>query len=97
MICVFGAFVLGDVRVLRVFGLGMAAAILLDATLVRMVLMPSALHLLGEKGWWIPRWLDSLLPNSPAGPEGTGSPFEPLDGIRSNGAQPGVIQGMSAR
>jgi RND superfamily putative drug exporter len=97
MICVFGAFVLGDVRVLRVFGLGMAAAILLDATLVRMVLMPSALHLLGEKGWWIPRWLDSLLPNSPAGPEGTGSPFEPLDGIRSNGARPGVIQGISAR
>lgn len=54
MVCVFGAFVLGDLRVLRLFGLGMAVAILLDATLVRMVLMPSALQLLGRASWWLP-------------------------------------------
>lgn len=63
MICVFGAFVLGDVRILRVFGLGMAAAILLDATLVRMVLMPSILQILGTKSWWFPRSWERVVPS----------------------------------
>jgi RND superfamily putative drug exporter len=56
MICVFGSFVLGDLRVLRLFGLGMAAAVLLDATLVRMVLVPSVMEILGRANWWMPRW-----------------------------------------
>jgi putative drug exporter of the RND superfamily len=69
MICVFGAFVLGDVRILRVFGLGMAAAILLDATLVRIVLMPSVLQIMGPLSWWFPRSWDRLVPRvlSPTG------------------------------
>jgi RND superfamily putative drug exporter len=62
MICVFGAFVLGDVRILRVFGLGMAAAILLDATLVRMVLMPSILQIMGPISWWFPSSWERLVP-----------------------------------
>ena len=62
MICVFAAFVLGDLRVLRVIGLGMAVAIFLDATLVRMAAMPSALRLLGRASWWFPRWLDHAIP-----------------------------------
>ena len=62
MICVFAAFVLGDLRVLRVIGLGMAVAIFLDATLVRMAAMPSALRLLGRAAWWFPRWLDRAIP-----------------------------------
>jgi putative drug exporter of the RND superfamily len=62
MICVFAAFVLGDLRVLRVIGLGMAVAILLDATLVRMAAMPAALRLLGRTAWWLPRWLDRTIP-----------------------------------
>jgi RND superfamily putative drug exporter len=62
MICVFAAFVLGDLRVLRVIGLGMAVAVLLDATLVRMVAMPAALRLLGRANWWFPRWLDRAVP-----------------------------------
>jgi len=62
MICVFAAFVLGDLRVLRVIGLGMAAAIFLDATLVRMIAMPAALRLLGRASWWFPRWLDHAIP-----------------------------------
>jgi uncharacterized membrane protein YdfJ with MMPL/SSD domain len=62
MICVFAAFVLGDLRVLRVIGLGMAVAIFLDATVVRMAAMPSALHLLGRAAWWFPRWLDRAIP-----------------------------------
>ena len=63
MICVFGAFVLGDLRVLRVIGLGMAVAVLLDATLVRMVLMPSVLQLMGRANWWFPRRLDRAVPS----------------------------------
>jgi RND superfamily putative drug exporter len=62
MICVFGSFVLGDLRVLRLFGLGMAAAVLLDATLVRMVLVPSVMEILGRANWWMPRWLDRAVP-----------------------------------
>jgi uncharacterized membrane protein YdfJ with MMPL/SSD domain len=62
MICVFAAFALGDLRVLRVIGLGMAVAIFFDATLVRMAAMPSALRLLGRASWWFPRWLDRAIP-----------------------------------
>lgn len=63
MICVFAAFVLGDLRVLRVVGLGMAVAILLDATLVRMVLMPSLLQLMRRVNWWFPRALEQAVPS----------------------------------
>ncbi len=55
MICVFGSFVIGDpLRVLKVFGLGLAASILIDATLVRMVLVPSVMELLGRANWYMP-------------------------------------------
>jgi RND superfamily putative drug exporter len=64
MFCVFGSFVIGDpLRILQVFGLGLAASILIDATLVRLVLVPSAMELLGEANWWLPSWLDRILPN----------------------------------
>jgi RND superfamily putative drug exporter len=64
MICVFGSFVIGDpLRVLKVFGLGLAASILIDATLVRMVLVPSVMELLGDANWWMPRWLDRVVPH----------------------------------
>jgi RND superfamily putative drug exporter len=63
MICVFGSFVIGDpLHVLKVFGLGLAAAILIDATLVRMVLVPSIMELLGTANWWMPSWLDRIVP-----------------------------------
>jgi RND superfamily putative drug exporter len=62
MFCVFGAFVLGDDRSLKLFGLGLAVAVLLDATIVRMVLVPATMELLGDRNWWIPAWLDRLLP-----------------------------------
>jgi len=64
MICVFGSFVFGDpLHVLKVFGLGLASAILIDATLVRMVLVPSVMELLGPANWWMPKWLDRAVPN----------------------------------
>jgi RND superfamily putative drug exporter len=62
MVCVFAAFVLGDDRQLKLFGLGMAFAVAIDATVVRMLLVPATMELLGDRNWWIPKWLDRLLP-----------------------------------
>ena len=63
MVCVFGSFVIGDpLRILNVFGLGLAVAIFVDATLVRMILVPSIMQLLDKANWWFPRWLDRALP-----------------------------------
>jgi RND superfamily putative drug exporter len=63
MVFVFGAFILEDDRVVKLMGTGLAVAILLDATVVRMLLVPSTMELLGDKNWWIPRWLDRILPD----------------------------------
>ena len=62
MVCVFSAFVLGEDRSLKLFGLGLAVAVLIDATIVRMVLVPATMELLGDRNWWLPRWLDRVLP-----------------------------------
>ena len=55
MFCVFVAFVLGDDRQLKLFGLGLGIAVLIDATIVRMVLVPATMELLGDRNWWLPR------------------------------------------
>jgi len=62
MVCVFVAFALGSDRSIKLFGLGLASAIFLDATLVRMVLVPATMELLGDANWWLPRWLGRVLP-----------------------------------
>jgi RND superfamily putative drug exporter len=62
MFCVFGSFVLGDERALKLFGMGLAVAVLVDATIVRLVLVPATMELLGDRNWWLPKWLDRLLP-----------------------------------
>ncbi len=62
MIVVFAGFVLEDNRVIKMFGLGLASAVFLDATLVRMLLVPATMELLGERNWWLPKWLDRILP-----------------------------------
>ena len=54
MVCVFSAFVLGDDRSLKLFGLGLAVAVLVDATIVRMILVPATMELLGDRNWWLP-------------------------------------------
>jgi putative drug exporter of the RND superfamily len=79
MFCVFGAFVLGADRSLKLFGFGLAVAVLLDATIVRLVLVPSTMELLGDKNWWIPRWLDRTLPrlHVEASPEDEDQPGPP--------------------
>jgi RND superfamily putative drug exporter len=63
MIAVFSSFVLGDLRVLKLLGLGLATAVFIDATLVRMVLVPATMELLGDANWWLPKWLDRIVPN----------------------------------
>jgi RND superfamily putative drug exporter len=65
MVAVFGAFVPSDQVFLKLIGMGMATAILVDATVVRMVLVPASMQLLGDRNWWLPRWLDRLLPTLP--------------------------------
>ncbi len=63
MFCVFGSFIIKDpLHILKVFGLGLAVAVLLDATLVRMVLVPSIMEILGPVNWWLPRWMDRSMP-----------------------------------
>lgn len=62
MICVFASFLLGSATDLAVFGFGLAVAVLIDATLVRMVLVPAVMELLGERNWWLPAWLARRMP-----------------------------------
>jgi RND superfamily putative drug exporter len=62
MIAVFGSFVLGSERVIKEFGLGLAVAIFLDATVVRLMLVPALMELLGKANWWLPPALDRVLP-----------------------------------
>jgi len=62
MITVFLSFVLTDDVVVKMFGIGLAVAVLVDATIVRLMLVPSTMVLLGEANWWLPGWLDRLLP-----------------------------------
>jgi RND superfamily putative drug exporter len=63
MVCVFLSFVIGDDRSLKMFGLGLAIAVAVDATVVRMLLVPATMELLGDRNWWIPKWIDRILPN----------------------------------
>ncbi|WP_426574677.1 MMPL family transporter [Aquihabitans sp. McL0605] len=63
MISVFLSFVLGDDPTIKMVGIGLATAIFVDATLIRMVLVPSTMSLLGDANWWFPKWLDRIVPN----------------------------------
>ncbi|RKS68187.1 RND superfamily putative drug exporter [Actinomadura pelletieri DSM 43383] len=86
MICVFGAFVLSGQRVLAEVGFGLAAGIALDAFVLRTMLVPSIMHLLGRANWWIPRRLERVLPRvSFDGPRPV--PDAPADGRAPQAAQ----------
>jgi RND superfamily putative drug exporter len=63
MCSVFLSFAFGDQRVIKEFGIGLASAIFIDATVIRLFIIPSLMHLLGEANWWFPRWLDRIVPN----------------------------------
>ena len=69
MILVFGSFILGGERVIKEFGLGLAAGILMDALLIRMAIVPSLMFLFGKANWWFPGWLDRALPRLSVEPD----------------------------
>jgi RND superfamily putative drug exporter len=84
MVSVFLGFVLGDDPTVKMLGLGLATAIFIDATVVRMILVPAYMELMGDANWWLPRWLDRLLPTididgdtSRSGRPGYAVPFGP--------------------
>ncbi len=64
MISVFSGFIFSHMTMIKPIGFGLAFGVLVDAFLVRMVIMPALMHLLGEKAWWLPKWLDRILPNA---------------------------------
>ncbi|MEU2182800.1 MMPL family transporter [Streptomyces thermolilacinus] len=63
MIAVFAGFIGASEQMVKMIGFGLAAAVLFDAFVVRMAIVPAVLALLGHKAWWLPRWLDRVLPN----------------------------------
>jgi putative drug exporter of the RND superfamily len=71
MVAVFGAFALSDQVFLKLIGIGMASAIAIDATIVRMVLVPAVMQILGERSWWLPRWMGRVIPRTALEPAGS--------------------------
>ncbi|HEV7461227.1 MAG TPA: MMPL family transporter [Solirubrobacteraceae bacterium] len=69
MVCVFASFVLGDSRVIKLFGVGLASAVFIDAFVIRTVLVPAIMELLGRRAWWLPGWLDRRLPRVAVEPQ----------------------------
>jgi putative drug exporter of the RND superfamily len=63
MCTLFLSFVLGDNIIIKLFGIGFASAIFIDATLIRLVIVPSTMELLGDANWWLPSWLDRIIPH----------------------------------
>jgi RND superfamily putative drug exporter len=75
MVTVFASFMLGEERIIKLFGLGLASAVLIDAVIIRSVLVPAIMQLFGKRAWWIPAWLDRILPHLHVEPaEGDPSP-----------------------
>ena len=62
MVTVFASFMIGEDRIIKLFGLGLAAAVFIDAVIIRSVLVPALMQLFGERAWWLPSWLDRILP-----------------------------------
>jgi RND superfamily putative drug exporter len=62
MVTVFASFMIGEDRIIKLFGLGLASAVLIDAVIIRSVLVPAVMQLFGKRAWWLPAWLDRTLP-----------------------------------
>jgi putative drug exporter of the RND superfamily len=99
MVCVFLSFTLLEGRVIKEFGLSLASAVFLDAVVVRCLLLPAVLHLVGPRTWWLPAWLDRVLPRLNI--EGTTLPVDSADtegpdGASAPGSYPRPRQGVAA-
>ena len=75
MVSVFAAFIVSDNIVVKMLGLGLAVSVLIDATVVRLLMVPAVMTLLGRHAWWMPRWLDRVMPHIDA--EGTKAEARP--------------------
>jgi RND superfamily putative drug exporter len=62
MVAVFASFILGGERVIELFGLALASAVFLDALVIRCIMLPATLEILGDRTWWFPTWFDRRLP-----------------------------------
>jgi RND superfamily putative drug exporter len=62
MCTVFLSFMIGEDRIIKLFGLGLASAVFIDAVIIRSVLVPAIMQLFGKRAWWLPAWLDRILP-----------------------------------
>jgi putative drug exporter of the RND superfamily len=69
MVTVFASFMIGEDRIIKLFGLGLASAVFIDAVIIRSVLVPAVMQLLGKRAWWFPEWLDRILPRLHVEPE----------------------------
>ena len=85
MITVFASFMIGEDRIIKLFGLGLAAAVLIDAVVIRTVLVPSIMQLFGPRAWWLPAWLDNLLPRLNVEPQGEPHPLRPDELVHPSG------------
>jgi RND superfamily putative drug exporter len=88
MVLVFASFVFGGQRIIKEFGIGLAAAVLLDAMVVRTVLVPAIMHLFGRANWWLPRWMDRVLPRLHVEGGGHAGAPEPPAGGRERELEP---------
>ncbi|MCW2885568.1 MAG: putative drug exporter of the superfamily [Streptosporangiaceae bacterium] len=85
MIAVFVAFAFGGQRVIAEFGIGLAAAVALDAFILRTILVPAVMHLFGRANWWLPRWLDRSLPHLSVDAPDEPTPAEPREPALQSG------------
>ncbi|MEV5988447.1 MMPL family transporter [Streptomyces sp. NPDC052051] len=85
MICVFAGFIGSNDPMVKMIGFGLAFAVFADAFLVRMTIVPAVLALLGQRAWWLPKWLDKVLPNVDV--EGEGLVKHPEAGSRASGEE----------
>ena len=95
MIVVFTSFVLSDDPTVKMLAVGMAVAVLIDATIVRMILVPAVMSLLDHRAWWLPSWMDRILPNLQL--EGGEPPVAPTAPLTSSVPEPPFAQIVSER
>jgi len=97
MVCVFTSFVLNGNPVVKEFGVGLAVAIAIDSTLVRCLLVPAIMVLLGKRAWWLPRWLGRLVPHISIEGEDYFARRDPTPATPADGPQSGQIGDFEAR
>ncbi len=97
MIAVFLAFVLSGDRVIAMFGIGLAAAVALDAFVLRTLLVPALMHLLGPANWWLPGWLERRLPRLSIESSGAAAVPEPAIGVPADARAAALPPGAGPR